>query len=111
MASYSDAKSVHETLTGTTVDTVTLSQFWDAVEITNHDSSTPLYVRFDAQNPTSGGEGSWVVPRAASKTFKTSDGVSNWAAGVAGSTAEATAPIRVRIVGNNNAYSVEGSSL
>lgn len=46
MATDTDAKSVHNTLSGTTADTVTITGY-DVVDIINRDSSNPLYARYE----------------------------------------------------------------
>lgn len=46
MATDSHAKSVHNTLTGTTADKVTITGF-DVVHVINHDASDLLYVSYD----------------------------------------------------------------
>lgn len=47
MATDSAARSVTNALTGTTADTVTLNQPWEAIAVTNHDATDVLYFRQD----------------------------------------------------------------
>ena len=99
MAAHSVLRSKTATLTGTTVDTVTLTQPWDRIEVANQSTSVPLYVRFDGTAPTSGGDNctyigpgqSVVVPAV---QLRSSLGGTNWH--------------RASIIGNGNAFTVEG---
>lgn len=104
MATISDAKSIHATLTTTTVDTALLTQFWDAVEITNRDTTNPLYVRFDGTDPVVDAEGTFIVPVSSSKVFDKSAN----SAGVPGSTTAATACHYIKVLGNGGSYDIEG---
>lgn len=52
MATATHAKSVHNTLTGTTADTVTITGY-DVVQVINRDSADLLYVSYDGtDSPT-----------------------------------------------------------
>lgn len=104
MASNNDPKSIHATLTTTTVDTALLTQFHDAVEITNRDTSNPLYVRFDGTDPVADAEGTFIVPVSSSKVFDKSANQ----AGTPGSTTTATACHHIKVLGNGGAYDIEG---
>lgn len=106
MATISDPKSIHATLTGTTVDIANLQQFWDAVEVTNSDGVNNVWVRFDGTDPVAAAEGAFIVPPGSAKVFR---GVMNQA-GVPGSTTLATMCCPVKVLGNGGAYSVEGIS-
>ena len=66
------AQSEHNTLTASTVATVTLdSGSYDTVLVTNRSGSNPLYVTVDGSVPTVAGDDTFVVPAAAgaSKAF------------------------------------------
>ena len=47
MATDSASRAVTNTLTTTTADTVTLTQAWDSVAVTNHDTADTLFFRMD----------------------------------------------------------------
>ena len=47
MATISDLRSVHATLSTTVADVVQITQFWDTIEIANLDESNDLYVAFE----------------------------------------------------------------
>lgn len=92
MASYSSKNGTHKTLTGTTVDTITLTKRWHSVVITNFDGTNKLYVTFDGVTaPTAAGDDTYVVPTSYSKVFKFRNAVTV-----------------IKIIGNGGAYSVEG---
>lgn len=57
MASDGDPRSVTNTLTGTTADTVTIEQAWPALQITNHDASDTLYFRYDGVTAVAAADG------------------------------------------------------
>lgn len=94
MATDTDAKSVHNTLSGTTADTVTITGY-DVVDIINRDSSNPLYVRYEGDaSPTT------AVAAANGTDYVAPGGFLRVDAGGGG----------ISIVGNGNAYSVVGVS-
>ena len=105
MATISDTRSIQATLTGTTVDIANLTQFWDAIEVTNRDTVNTVWVRFDGTDPVAEAEGTFVVSPSTSKVFRS--GIMN-EAGVPGSTTLATMCHPVKVLGNGGAYSVEG---
>jgi len=105
MATISDARSIHATLSTTTVDIANLTQFWDAIEVTNRDTTNNLWVRFDQTDPVAEAEGTFVVPPSSAKVFQR--GIAN-SAGVPGSTTLATMCHPVKVLGNGGSYSVEG---
>jgi hypothetical protein len=105
MATIADLRSVNATLSGTTADVVQLTQWWDVIEITNLDTTTPLYVRFDDTVPVAGQEGAFIVPPSAAKVFGPGDGIAR-GNGVPGSTA--TPCHVVRVVGSGGSYGAEG---
>lgn len=47
MATDSAARAVTNTLTTTVADTITLTQPWEAIAVTNHDSADTIYFRQD----------------------------------------------------------------
>jgi len=99
MAAHSELRSKTATLDGTTVDTVTLTQPWDRLEVTNQSSTVALYCTFDGSAPTSAGDDctyvgpnqSVVVPAV---QLESSLGAGNWH--------------RVSVIGNANIFTVEG---
>lgn len=107
MATISDLRAVNATLTTTTVDIVNLTQFWDAIDITNVDAAQDLYITFDGSTPTAAGEGCIMIPRSSSGTYGPGDGITN-ENGVPGSTVDGTTCHQVRIIGSGNTYSVSG---
>lgn len=106
MASDDAVKSIHQTLTTTAADTAKLTQWWDAIEVENRDTSVTLYVRFDGTTAVSAAKGTEVIQPGQSKVFM--NGIQR-AGGVPGST---TLPChQLSVVGNGNAYSVIGTGL
>lgn len=91
MASLSAAKSKHATLSGTTVDTVTLTGGYEFVEILNRHATEILSVTTNGVTPTAAGDDTEVIPGGGSVVLEFS-----------GATAA------VKIIGNGNAYSVTG---
>lgn len=62
MASYTGASSQHQTLAASTVDTVTLTADFNAVEVLNRGTSGDIYFTVDGVTvPTVGGAGTYVV--------------------------------------------------
>ena len=102
MATDDDVRSVHNTLSSTTADTVKLTQFWDYIEVTNRDAVEPLYLRQDGTTAVGAADGTTVIQPGESKIVPAviQDG------GTPGST---SAPCHsLSIVGDGNNYSVEG---
>ena len=94
MASYACATSCHQTLTGTTVDTVTVgstSDQWVKACITNRTGNDPLWVRADGTAAGVGTDGSFVVPAGSYKFIDV----------------RGTPTRTISVLGNGNAYSVE----
>lgn len=93
-------RSVHNTLTGTTVDIVTLQGHWGEVEVSNRVGSDPLWVAV-------GKEGDTVADpvAAANETFYVPAGTTLTIPLVNGATVR---PL-VKILGNDNEYSVVGN--
>lgn len=63
MASYSEARSKHWTLTGSQVDTLTLTRSWDRIEILNRDpiGGDVLYFTEGGDTPAAAGDDTLVV--------------------------------------------------
>lgn len=90
MPSYTGATSYHKTLTGTTVDTVTLTGSPDRAEVSNRSGSATLWLTkgASAAAPVAEANGTdFVLPGQSLEIEMASDGV-------------------VQILGNANAYSV-----
>ena len=101
MSTDSVIKSASNTLSGTTVDTVNLKQWWDKIEISNQGTTT-LTVTLDGTVPTALMDNAEVVEPNVSKVFP----AIRQGNGVAG---DATYFCHiVKIIGNDNAYSVVG---
>lgn len=95
MATDSATRSVTNSLSGTTADTVTLTQLWPAIECTNHDATTALYIRMDGTTAVSEADNTTVVPAGMTKV-------------VAAEPVANTTTIVVSIVGDGNKYTIEG---
>lgn len=103
MATITDKKAITATLTSTTADRAQLLQFWDWVEVVNHDTSTTLYTTDDGVTaPTAGAEGTVpvlpgerIVLPARPLTTSIPDG-------------SAVICHEIRVVGNGGTYSVVG---
>lgn len=95
MANLTAASAKHATLTSTTVDTVTLTGSFQSFEVVNRHATEVLWVTYGEAapaDPTAGGDDCIFVP----------------AAGVV--TLDADGKVVVKILGNGNAYSVQGVS-
>lgn len=90
MATESSARSVHNTLSGTTADSITITGF-ETVDIINRHSSNPLYFRSDGTAAVGEADGTDVVLPG----------------GFVRHNADGRA---ISIVGDGNAYSVVGVS-
>lgn len=97
MASESTERSVTNTLTSTTADEITLTNPWPAIEVTNHDASTTLYVRMDGVTAVSEANGAIAVLPSSSKVIRSGIRYINGGP-----------QIIVSIVGNGNKYTIEG---
>lgn len=103
MATITDRKSVNATLSTTTVDVARLTQPWDYIEVTNLNSSEILTVTDDgATDPTAGLEGATVVPPSQSKVLKARR------LNPTGDLSGTVTCHEIRVLGNGNAYVVEG---
>lgn len=94
MATDSAVRSVTNTLSGTTADTVTLTQAWPAIEVTNYDSTNSVGVRQDGTTAVANADNVTMIPPATSKVISAS---------VSGS-----GTVVVSIVGNGGSYTIEG---
>lgn len=93
----SDVRAATLVLAASTVDVVTLLQEWDAVRITNLDTTVAnaVAIRFDGTNPVVLGAGCYEIPGGGSRVFDHS--ISRNPAGVTGGSG-ATAPVRVAAI-------------
>jgi hypothetical protein len=91
MTSYSVARAKHATLSGTTVDTVTVTGAHEEIEVLNRSGAADLYVTTDGSVPVAGADNTDIVPVGTSLVLRAS-------AGEGGTV--------VQILGNGNAYSV-----
>lgn len=94
MATDSNVRSVTNTLSGTTADTITLTQAWPAIEITNYDAAQPLYFRQDGTVAVADADGVGVILPSQSKVVRS-------AVNSAGQSV-------ISLVGSGNKYTVEG---
>ena len=101
MATDTVTKSVSNTLSTTTVDTINLKQWWDQIEISNQGTTT-LTVTLDGTTPTALMDNAEVVEPNVSKVVP----AIRQGNGVAGDTTYFCHI--VKIIGNGNAYSVVG---
>lgn len=94
MATDSVVRSCTNTLSGSTADTVTLTQAWQAIEVTNQHASEWIYLRQDGTTAVAEADNTTPVAPATSKTMTTIVTSSN--------------TVVVSIVGNGNKYTIEG---
>lgn len=94
MATDSAIKSVSNTFTATTADTITLTQAWPAVEITNADGVNDMWARMDGTTAVALADNNIKIPAGTTKII----GVSMNSAG----------QHVVSVVGSGGAYTVEG---
>jgi hypothetical protein len=99
MAAYAEIRSKTATLDTTTVDTVTLGQPWDRIEVANHDTVEPLYVTFDGTTPTAAGDDCSYIGPGQSIVVK---------APQLNSELGTTIWHKVSVIGSGNVYTVEG---
>lgn len=99
MATDSAVRSVTNTLSTTVADTVTLTQAWPAVEITNHDATNNIYFRQDGTTAVGSADGCTVVLPGSKLVTKACINVS------ASTGASSTV---ISIVGSGNVYTIEG---
>ncbi len=94
MATDSAVRSVSNTLTTTVADTITLTQAWPAIEVTNSDSSNILWVRQDGTTAVALADNNTPIAPSSSKIL-------------AGSVTSAGTHV-ISVVGSGGAYTVEG---
>lgn len=97
MATDSAVRSLTNTLSTTVADSITLTQPWPAIDVTNHDSTNSLYVRQDGTTAVGSADGCTVILPGQSKVL----------APMLRSTG-ASVPHFLSIVGSGNVYTVEG---
>lgn len=94
MATDSAVRSVSNTLTTTVADTITLTQGWPAIEVTNGDDTNILWVRQDGVTAVANADNATPIAVSSSKILKSSP------------TSAGTHVISV--VGSGGAYTIEG---
>jgi hypothetical protein len=94
MATDSAVRSVTNTLTTTTADTVTLTQPWPAIAVTNYDSADILYFRQDGTTAVGAANNTTVVMPGTTVTAQASVNDDD--------------EIVVSIVGDGGVYTIEG---
>lgn len=111
MANYAEIKAIHQTLSGTTQDSVRIGassvntpidsqQTWDGIEVSNRSGASDIYFTINGLvNITAGLAGTEVVGPGATKLIKPCP-----------ERLESTTTFKhlVRLVGNGNEYSVVG---
>ena len=100
MATITDKKSIHATLTTTTVDRAQLLQFWDYVEVYNGEASggDDVYITDDgATDPVRVAPGERLMFSSRPLTTTIPDG-------------SAVICHEIRVLGNGGSYSIEGHS-
>lgn len=95
MTTYEVNRSTTNTLTSTTADTITLTQLWGSVRVTNQHTSNWLYATPGGETAVAEADGTVAIPPGQSRTFKAER-------------AEGTNTVVVGVVGNGNVYTVEG---
>lgn len=95
MTAYEVNRSTTNTLTSTTADTITLTQLWGSVRVTNQHTSNWLYATPGGETAVAEADGTVAIPPGQSRTFKAER-------------AEGTNTVVVGVVGNGNVYTVEG---
>lgn len=99
MATDSAVRSVTNTLSGTTADTVTLTQAWPAIEVTNHDAADLIYFRQDGTTAVAAADNTTLVLPGQTKVVKS---VINRSESTGASTSV------ISIVGDGGVYTIEG---
>jgi hypothetical protein len=94
MATDSAVRSCTNTLSGTTADTITLTQAWPSIDVTNHDSADIIYFRQDGVTAVAAADGCSVLLPGQSK--------------VAAASITSSGTIVISIVGDGGAYTIEG---
>lgn len=96
MADYSVIRSAHKTLSGATVDSVRISGGYSSVEVLNRAAGggADVYFTIDDSTPVVGADETYIVPAGTSLMVRSS---------LSSATIET-----VKLIGNGNAYSVQG---
>ncbi len=94
MATDSAVRSVSNTLSGTTADTVTLTQPWPAIEVTNSDATDILWVRQDGTTAVALADNNTPIAPSSSKILSAS--------------VNSSGQHVISIVGDGGAYTIEG---
>lgn len=94
MATDSAARSVTNTLTSTTADTVTITQTYPAIAVTNHDASDFVYFRQDGTTAVAAANECTVVLPGTTV--------------IRAANPNSSGQIVVSIVGDGGAYTIEG---
>lgn len=94
MATDSAVRSVTNTLSTTVADTVTLTQAWPAISVTNHDATDLLYFRQDGVTAVAAADGTTVVLPASSV--------------IASGSITTLGTHVISIVGDGGVYTIEG---
>lgn len=94
MATDSAIRSVSNTLTTTAADTVTLTQPWPSIEITNVDTASRLWVRQDGVTAVALADNATPIEPSTSKILSAS--------------LNSAGQHVISIVGSGNAYTIEG---
>ena len=97
MATDSAVRSVTNTLSTTVADSITLTQPWPAIDVTNHNTTNNLYVRQDGTTAVGAADGTTVILPGQSKVL----------APMLYSTGP-TVPHFLSVVGSGNVYTIEG---
>lgn len=98
MAADSAVRSLTNTLTGTTADTITITQLWPAIEVTNHDTTDTLYVLMNgtaAPTAVAAADGCTAILPGSTKLMRAIP-------------VPATNTIVLSVVGDGGVYTVEG---
>ena len=94
MATDSGVRSVTNTFSTTVADTVTLTQAWPYIAITNHDATNAVYVRFDGTTPVAEANENAVVRVSSTRVFH--------------APINSAGQVVVGLVGSGGKYTVEG---
>lgn len=94
MAAYSKYRSTTQTLSTTVLDTVSLMQRWDGVEVENITGSSALAVTVDGSTPVLDGDDCYHVEPSQSLKISTSTYLGN--------------STTVQVIGSGNKYRVTG---
>lgn len=94
MATDSAIRSVTNTLTTTVADTVTLTQPWPAIEVTNYDTTNTLWVRQDGTTAVASADNNTPIAAGTSKILSAS--------------ITSSGTHVVSVVGSGGSYTIEG---